>query len=195
MQLFGLISLLVTLAVAGWWFASTELTTLAPESSPTVASAPLDPVIEAHIAEKAAMIKVTAPQPNELVKSPLTITGEARGMWFFEASFPVVLTNWDGLIIAEGVATAQGDWMTDAFVPFVATLTFENPYKITDPDFMKRGSLILKKDNPSGLPERDDALEFPITFLPQGQAGTEQSPTTYNQAIDAAKSAADSISY
>ena len=29
---------------------------------------------------------------------------------------------------------------------------------------MKRGSLILKKDNPSGMPEHDDALEIPIFF-------------------------------
>ncbi len=104
-------------------------------------------------------ITVHTPMSGGLVTSPLTITGEARGPWFFEASFPVMLTNWDGLIIAEGVATAQSDWMTEEFVPFTATLTFEKP-KL----YPERGTLILKKDNPSGLPEHDAAFEMPVRF-------------------------------
>lgn len=103
-------------------------------------------------------IILTSPLPNDVITSPLTITGEARGTWFFEASFPVVLTNWDGLIIAEGIAEAQGDWMTEEFVPFTATLEFDIP------DYKNNGSLILKKDNPSGLPEYDAALEIPVFF-------------------------------
>jgi hypothetical protein len=120
--------------------------------------------VQAHIAEKADMIILTVPAPNTVAMNPFLIQGKARGNWFFEASFPVTLTNWDGLIIAEGVATAEGEWMTEEFVPFSANLEYQNPYKAGDPDFMKRGSLILKKDNPSGLPEHDDALEIPIFF-------------------------------
>ena len=103
-------------------------------------------------------IFLTEPLANETIDSPLMITGEARGYWFFEASFPIQLTNWDGLIIAEGIATAEGDWMTADFVPFTASLEF------TVPDFGERGSLILQKDNPSGLPENDAALEIPVFF-------------------------------
>jgi len=95
---------------------------------------------------------------NQEIISPLEITGKARGAWFFEASFPVILTNWDGLIIAEGYATAQDNWMTENFVNFTAKLEFEKP------NTYNNGTLILKKDNPSGLPENDDALEIPITF-------------------------------
>src|SRR3989338_6962652 len=62
--------------------------------------------------EKANLIRITTPRPHQTIESPLTITGEARGNWFFEASFPVVLTNWDGLIFAQGVAQAKSDWMT-----------------------------------------------------------------------------------
>ncbi len=111
-------------------------------------------------------LNIASPQPYTVVTSPLSISGEARGTWYFEASFPVMLTNWDGLIIAEGVATAAGDWMTEDFVPFTANLEFTNPYNPGDPDFMKKGTLILKKDNPSDLPENDDALEIPINFAP-----------------------------
>lgn len=92
------------------------------------------------------------------ITSPLTITGVARGYWFFEASFPIVLTNWDGLIIAEGFVTATNDWMTTDFVPFRGTLTFAKP------DFGERGTLILQRDNPSDLPENDAALEIPVVF-------------------------------
>lgn len=106
----------------------------------------------------ADLIRVSSPRPNQVISSPLVIEGEARGSWFFEASFPVVVTDWDGLIIAQGVATAKGDWMTTDFVPFTATLTFKNP------TYKNNGSLILKKDNPSGLPQNDNALEIPIIF-------------------------------
>lgn len=96
--------------------------------------------------------------PGEFIASPVTVTGTARGFWFFEASFPVMLVNWDGLIIAQGIAQADGDWMTEEFVPFSVTLTFEKP------SYGERGAIIFKRDNPSGLPENDAALEVPIRF-------------------------------
>lgn len=106
------------------------------------------------------IIQVSYPQPNQVVTSPFTITGKAVGNWYFEASFPIVLVDWDGKIIAQGVATAQSDWMTTEFVPFKATLTF------TSADiagtYSNKGTLILKKDNPSGLPEHDSSIEIPV---------------------------------
>ena|SRR3989338_9319713 len=118
----------------------------------------MDPVQKAEIESRANLIRLETPLPNSTITSPLNIRGEARGVWFFEASFPIYLTDWDGLIIAEGYATAEGEWMTTEFVPFTATLTFKNP------TYKNNGSLILKKDNPSGLPLHDDALEIPIFF-------------------------------
>ncbi len=127
-----------------------------PEGETDDVTIPAD--IEAHIDSKSDLITLVTPTPYVRIDSPLTITGMARGYWFFEASFPIVLTDWDGLIVAEGYATANGEWMTEDFVPFTATLTF------TKPAFDERGTLILKKDNPSGLPENDNALEIPIRF-------------------------------
>ena len=108
------------------------------------------------------LIKVTSPLPNTKVSSPLNITGEARGGWYFEASFPVFLTDWDGKIIAQGVAMAQGNWMTSEFVPFKATLTFKE--SDISGQYSQKGSLILKRDNPSGLPQNDSSLEIPLIF-------------------------------
>lgn len=122
--------------------------------------------VQAQIDAKTDLIKVVSPLPMSTIQTPLLISGQARGNWFFEASAPVILVDWDGKIIAEGIITAEGDWMTTEFVPFSAELTFVSPYKTGDQDFMKRGALIFKKDNPSGLPENDDALEIPITFAP-----------------------------
>ncbi len=108
--------------------------------------------------EKMDLIRLDNPRPNQKITSPVTIQGEARGTWFFEGDFPVVLIDWDGLIIAEGYATAKSSWMTEDFVQFEVTLEFDKP------ELYDRGSLILKKDNPSGLPENEDALEVPVYF-------------------------------
>lgn len=103
-------------------------------------------------------IRVTSPEVGGEITSPLMVEGQARGTWFFEATFPLVLVNWDGLIIAEGYAQAEGEWMTEEFVPFKGELVF------TKPPYDTRGTLILQKDNPSGLPEHDDAIEIPVVF-------------------------------
>ena len=110
------------------------------------------------VSEKDDLIRVTSPLPGDTISNPLTITGEARGSWFFEASFPVFLTDWDGKIIGQGIAQAKGDWMTTDYVPFTATLTFATPAE----NYSDKGTLILKKDNPSGLPEYDNALEMQV---------------------------------
>ncbi len=119
---------------------------------------PLD--IANHIKEKNDKIVLESPLPLSKITSPVTIKGKARGFWFFEASFPIYIVNWDGLIIGEGIATADGEWMTTDFVPFTASINF-NLDKNT---YSNKGALILKKDNPSGLPENDDALEIPVVL-------------------------------
>lgn len=107
--------------------------------------------------DKSDLIKVDAPLPNEAVKSPLLISGFARGNWFFGASFPVSLLDDNGNEIASGTAEAKGEWMTAEFVPFKAELQFEKPAT-------KSGKLILKKDNPSDFREYDDKIIIPVAF-------------------------------
>jgi hypothetical protein len=145
---------------------------------PEVVTDPVRDDVGEHIQAKANLIVMDAPLRNSTITSPLTITGKARGTWFFEASFPISIVNWDGLIIGEGIAQAQSDWMTEDFVPFKATITYTLP---KDTPYL-RGAIILKKDNPSGLPEHDDALEVPIMFGTSGattppSAGTNIAPT------------------
>ena len=98
------------------------------------------------------------PVENQKVSSPLKISGKAPGNWFFEASAPVVITNWDGLIIGESYIQAQGEWMTTEYVPFEGTLEFTNT------EYGDYGFLIFKKDNPSGESQFDDSIEFKVMF-------------------------------
>lgn len=104
-------------------------------------------------------VRVTSPTRGAHVDSPLTITGEARGTWFFEASFPIRIENLYGEVLARGVAQAEGDWMTTEFVPFTATIEFTVPSRED-----LRGSVILEKDNPSGLPENAAEVAIPVWF-------------------------------
>ncbi len=103
------------------------------------------------------LIMIYSPRPNAKIASPLTISGKARGNWFFEASFPVKLTDENGNELASGAAAAQSDWMTEDFVEFIATVEFATP---TTPG----GTLILQKDNPSGLAGHDNQLIVPVEF-------------------------------
>jgi len=107
--------------------------------------------------EKFDLIRINFPRPNQTIQSPLIIEGEARGPWFFEASFPVKLLDGKGEIITQGIAQTQKDWMTEEFVSFKAELLFFVPST-------EKGTLVLEKDNPSGLQELADELRIPINF-------------------------------
>lgn len=105
-----------------------------------------------------SMIVIDQPTANARISSPLRVTGTARGTWYFEATFPVQLTDASGALIAQTYAQAKGDWMTTEFVPFESTVTFA-----AQPSG-SRGTLILKKDNPSGLSANDDSRTIEVIF-------------------------------
>ncbi len=103
------------------------------------------------------MIHVGVPSAFQTIASPLTVSGEARGSWYFEASFPVQVLDMNGNVLASTPAQAQGDWMTDNFVPFTATLSFTGVSG-------QNGTVVFKKDNPSGLPQNEGSVSIPIKF-------------------------------
>ena len=115
------------------------------------------PQNQAGESEQNSNINVSSPQPNSVVSSPLIVTGEARGTWYFEASFPVKLYDANNSLLAQAPAQALSDWMTTDFVSFSVTLTFPTPSTQT-------GTLVLEKDNPSGLPQNDDSVSIPVSF-------------------------------
>ncbi|HXK40433.1 MAG TPA: GerMN domain-containing protein [Candidatus Paceibacterota bacterium] len=120
-------------------------------------------VIGVIMTRDTTMIIVESPRPNEQVTSPLVVSGKARGGWFFEASFPVELLGAQGEVLAFVPAQAGGEWMTEDFVPFSATLSF-------DIGAAQQGTLVLMKDNPSGLPEHDAQIVLPLRLEPSSPA-------------------------
>lgn len=142
-----IISFIIVLGIGVVATRVTKNTPVAQVSSPT-------PV-------KESSVRVFAPESGATIQSPLVIEGEARGTWFFEASFPVRLLDADGKTLALEPVQADGEWMTENFVPFHKTLRFqvekEGP-----------GTLVFEKDNPSGLPENDDAVRIPVQLKKSG---------------------------
>ncbi|MFA5076449.1 MAG: GerMN domain-containing protein [Patescibacteria group bacterium] len=100
-------------------------------------------------------IQVIAPATGATVTSPLEISGQARGTWFFEASFPVKLLDSSGQVLASGLAEAQSGWMTTDWVPFIASLNFTVAQS-------SDGVLVLAKDNPSDLSANDAVVQIPL---------------------------------
>lgn len=105
------------------------------------------------------LIHVTSPLLGATVSSPISIKGEARGTWFFEASFPVTILAKDGTVLTQSFAQAEGEWMTESFVPFSASIPF-------DAKGNTEGIIRFKKDNPSGDPARDMSVDIPVLFGP-----------------------------
>lgn len=103
-------------------------------------------------------IVIETPSEKENVKSPLVIKGKAKGYWFFEGSFPITLYGSNDTVLAETFATTKGDWMTEDFVDFEATVKF------VPPGHIDVGILVFTKSNPSDKEELDDQLELVVGF-------------------------------
>lgn len=153
--------LLILLVIFGtlFWAIARDSTKYIPKKN--TSSGPIE-VPAQQPAQKGDMIVVGSPLPEATVSSPIVIKGRARGNWFFEATAPVEIVNWDGLIIGQGYIKVDDgyDWMTTEYVPFTGTVSYDN----TQLGAYSHGWIILKKANASGEPQFDDALEFKVLF-------------------------------
>ncbi len=102
-------------------------------------------------------VSVLSPQNNATVGKDFVVMGQAPGNWYFEASFPIEVQDANGIVLATVIAQAQSDWMTTDLVPFLADVALTGNYA-------GAAKLVLKRDNPSGLPENDDHLDVPIVL-------------------------------
>ncbi len=102
-------------------------------------------------------IVVTNPRPGQLINSPLQVSGNARGTWFFEASSGVKVIDSQGTVLGQGPVMTIGDWMTEDFVEFAGEIVFDSTNDAN-------GMVIFENANPSGLPERTKQLKIPIKF-------------------------------
>lgn len=139
----GIVLFFVIIA-AGWVLVATPAPAVSPTPTPTP---PPGPFIS-------DMVKITSPLAGAVVGKTFTVKGEARGQWYFEASFPVQVKDANNDTVGQGIAQAEGEWMTTEFVPFSANVIVTN--------YSGPATLVLLKDNPSGLPENDDSVSIPI---------------------------------
>jgi len=102
-------------------------------------------------------IVVTTPTPGAVTGKTFKVAGKARGTWYFEASFPIEVRDSGGAVLTTVVAQAKGEWMTSNFVPFSVDVAVPTSY-------IGPATIVLHKDNPSGLPEHDASATFPITI-------------------------------
>ncbi len=93
-----------------------------------------------------------------LSKTSLQISGSMSNTWYFEATFPVELLDATSAVIARAPAQAKTDWTLPGLVPFLVTLSFPPQPAGSS------GTVIFKKDNPSGDPSRDDSVSAPVVF-------------------------------
>jgi hypothetical protein len=126
------------------------------EEGPTLEDLPMLPNVPAPT-NKIKLIKIENLHAGDSIQSPLVVTGQARGNWFFEASFPIKILDKNGKVIGMGNGQAQGEWMTENFVPWKATVSFIAPAS-------GGGEAVFMKDNPSGLPEYDAEVRVPVIF-------------------------------
>ena len=149
--------LVVTIAVVGFMLATGgPRDTLVSPSPATTTPASDTPAKEpSGLPALSSRVMVTSPGRGAHVEHSFTVAGLAPGPWFFEAQFPVMVRAADGAVVGRAIATAQGEWMTEKQVTFTATMQI-------DATFHGEATLVLLKDNPSGLPEHDDAVEIPI---------------------------------
>jgi len=106
-------------------------------------------------------IIVDSPKPGAVINGPFAISGKAK-TWYFEGSFPVELVDIQNNKIAVGYTKAMGDWMTADYVPFeTGEINF-----LSYPQATTSGFVVFKKDNPSGLPEKDEEFRVAVVIAP-----------------------------
>lgn len=141
---------------AGVWYAR-EYSTPEPVTQNTPPPVIMPTAQATYINASVDKIVVTAPLPGAIVGNTFAVSGKARGGWYFEASFPLNVLSLTGTRLVEMPVQAQGEWMTAEFVPFSAQVTILANYK-------GAATLVLKNDNPSGLPENDASISIPIVI-------------------------------
>lgn len=113
---------------------------------------------ETYTSTKGVTVKVYIPKSNETLESPFYVIGQVPGGWSFEGSFTVNLKDQNGTIVSQAIAHLHDKWTTDALVPFTAKLTAPANLRGTD------GTLVLERDNASGLPTNNDSVSIPVKF-------------------------------
>lgn len=100
------------------------------------------------------------PEAGMTVTSKVLVSGHARGDLFFEAVLPVDVVDEGDNIVGEGAVRAEGDWMTQEFVPFQGEIAFTLPDGVSS----AAGAVVFLLQDMSGLSEDVILFSVPVTL-------------------------------
>lgn len=152
-----IIAILILLGVVGylsWRIFATPLASPTPEAVVQQQEA-TSTAVATSSAPLSASVHIDTPASNAVVGTTFIVTGAAPSGWYFEAVFPISVRDNADNVIGHGQAQALSDWTQPGQIRFAATTTIDTVYH-------GPATLILLKDNPSGLPENDDSVSMPI---------------------------------
>lgn len=162
----GWISIVILLAVIIFVLAWLLFTTPAeaPVRSP-IATSTNEAVLPAPTASASSsqgapldtQVVVATPAGNATVSHTLDVSGSAPNQWFYEAVFPIQVRDSDDDLIGSAQGQAQSDWTQPGQIKFTAQIAVDSSYE-------GPATLILLKDNPSGLPQNADEVTVPIVI-------------------------------
>lgn len=151
----GVVTVLFVVIIVLTWIL---LAVPKPAEAPTVSTSSPQATATSSAPEPLhTRVAVSSPPSGSTVGQRFVVIGEAPGNWYFEAVFPIQVRDKDNNKIGQAQGQAQADWMTTGQVPFSAEVTLDTPYR-------GPATIVLLKDNPSGLPENDDSLEVPVVI-------------------------------
>lgn len=99
---------------------------------------------------------INSPIKNESLTSPFVVMGQVPGNWSFEGSFQIELLDKNGERLEAKTVQLIGEWTTEEFVLFDATLKYSG--------YSGDATVILHKDNPSGLTKNDDSVSIDVVL-------------------------------
>ena len=105
------------------------------------------------------IVDITSPISWTPISSPVTIIWEMSGYWFFEATAPVQIVDSDDIQLWEWYVTTQGERMTGWLVAFSWSVMFSLSWTTAT-----TWSVILRRNNVSGLSENDAYVAIPVVF-------------------------------
>lgn len=162
-----LAALCIPVLITACTFGDTNGSTDGTSSSQTTTTSSSQMSSSQESAYESNNVRIELPRPNAQVASPLQVEGEASGTWFFEASLPLELRTAAGETLVETAVMTEDEWMTEDFVGFSTSIDFT----VTEPT---AAWLVVKRSNPSGLPENDEEEQIAITLMPNGSSSVSQ---------------------
>ena len=152
-RIFTLGTISVVLLVLGIWFATNNKLQMGQADDILPSQEQTAPYVPTNFNDELFVGLAVFPTWNALEPAtfPLTFEGEAKGLWFFEGSFPVEIRLPNGEVIARGIAQTSDSWMTEDVISFTAQMSLVPEA----PEYIGSAALVLQRNNPSDLQEND----------------------------------------